>query len=167
MDTATLPHVEPAPPGPDLPGQIAALQRKAERHKAALARLETTLATTKRHLWEKSEDAQLTKHGLTVALALLHAERVTEAEEILKELEAGLRGDLAHRRRLLSQARTRDHTLLTLRAKVSQLHGALRRVRGVIWARYEIALGTDEARVWALAIQEIDYVSHRAAGGSP
>ena len=111
---------------------IATLQRKAERHKAALAKLEQILAKTRGHLREKSEDAAFARDGVTLVLALLSQERVTEATLILQELDHGLRGELEARLRALARARTRDHTLLTLRAKVSALHRALAKAKETI-----------------------------------
>ena len=126
MDTATLPHVEPAPPGPDLPSQLAALQRKAERHKAALAGLATTLARTRRHLREQTETRGLAQYGLEQALELLRRDAVTEAIFRLEQILLAVRwGNEEARARGLAEARRRDHALLTLREKVKALYAAL------------------------------------------
>lgn len=146
----TLPHVEPAPPGPDLPGQLVAFQRKAERHKAALAKLEHTLARTKRQLREKAEDCAFATDGVALALQLLVQEQSTEATVILAEVQQGLRGDMEWRTRLLARARTRDHTLLTLRAKVKQLHSALSLARALLQT-----FGSEGLRSSSPGMQEI------------
>ena len=133
MDTVTLSHVEPAPPGPDLPGQLAALQRKAERHKAALAQLEKRVSQTKRQLRQKTVDVGVAQYGIEQALELLRHEAPTEARDLLDRVLLVLRfGDDEARARALATARRRDHALVTLRGRVSQLHLALDRAKAVI-----------------------------------
>ena len=126
MDTVTLPHVEPAPPGPDLSSQVAALQRLAERHKAALARLEKTLAKTRGEFRLAQDHLALWGVVAPEIMALLREGRPEEALLCMEETRlAVLVGRETTRRRSFALAQKRDTAVLTLREKVKALYAAL------------------------------------------
>ena len=130
--------------------RIGVLVRKGQRQKAALARLEKGLARTKHRLREKTQDAEFSALTITEGLRAWGQGRETEALLILEEgrtilqtrhgLEAALQA-----------ARKRDQALLTLRAKVTELHGALTRAKRTIrgWHSHGLTQ-TEEAHGWAL-----------------
>jgi len=148
----TLPPIEAAPPSPDLPGQIARLQRHLQRRKDALARLEKTLAQTRQKLRKTAELYELARVALAIALPLARQDRPTEVAAVLEEtISAILYGSPEARTRIFAAARKRDEALLTLRAKVTELHGALSRAKRTIrgWRSHGWTQ-TEEAQGWAL-----------------
>lgn len=126
--------------------QVARLQRKAQRQKEALARLETQLARMKRQLRKKSEDCLLAEAGLKRAGLALTAEAPTQAAICIEGALLAIRlGTPEAREHALAAAKKRDQTLLTLRAKVTELHAALMRAKRTIHGLTQM-----EEYAWAL-----------------
>ena len=131
------------------PAPVGRLARKAQRQKEALARLEKVLARTKRRLRDTAQNAEFATLMITESLQAWGQGRETEALLILEEGRTVLRvgQSVESAKSALAMARKRDHALLTLRAKVSELHRALTSAKAALrdwhgqdaetWARYQ------------------------------
>ena len=131
------------------PAPVGRLARKVQRQKEALARLETVLARTKRRLRTTAQNAEFATLTITESLRAWGQGLETEALLILEEGRTVLRvgQSVESAEAAMAMARKRDHALLTLRAKVSELHRALCGAKATLrelhgqdaetWARYQ------------------------------